>query len=149
MSRTIVITGGTSGIGLALKELFEKNGDTVLTFSIDEAANSNHYQGSVSHEIKVNQVFNDIHEKYGAIDMLINCAGYGMTAIHFYKKTNKHVFLHIAKTSLIISSGGLWSQTAPRPPLDPAYCAPRPPAPDPPDCNPSSQHNPVHFYHAG
>lgn len=81
MSRTIVITGGTSGIGLALKELFEKNGDTVITFSIDEAANSNHYQGSVSHEIKVNQVFNDIHEKYGAIDMLINCAGFGMSAI--------------------------------------------------------------------
>ena len=81
MSRTIVITGGTSGIGLALKELFEKNGDTVITFSIDEAANSNHYQGSVSHEIKVNQVFNDIHEKYGAIDMLINCAGCGMSAI--------------------------------------------------------------------
>ena len=81
MSRTIVITGGTSGIGLALKELFEKNGDTVLTFSIDEAASTNHYQGSVSHEIKVNQVFNDIHEKYGAIDMLINCAGFGMSAI--------------------------------------------------------------------
>ena len=31
MSRTIVITGGTSGIGLALKELFEKNGDKVVT----------------------------------------------------------------------------------------------------------------------
>ena len=81
MSRTIVITGGTSGIGLALKELFEKNGDTVLTFSIDEAASTNHYQGSVSHEIKVNQVFNDIHEKHGSIDMLINCAGFGMSAI--------------------------------------------------------------------
>lgn len=81
MSRTIVITGGTSGIGLALKELFEKNGDTVFTFSIDESASQNHYEGSVSHEIKVNQVFNDIHEKQGSIDMLINCAGFGMSAI--------------------------------------------------------------------
>lgn len=81
MSRTIVITGGTSGIGLALKELFEKNGDTVFTFSIDESGTQNHYVGSVSHEIKVNQVFNDIHEKQGSIDMLINCAGFGMSAI--------------------------------------------------------------------
>ena len=81
MSRTIVITGGTSGIGLALKELFEKNGDKVVTFSIDESANAEHYQGSVTHEIKVNQVFNDIHEKHGNIDMLINCAGFGMSAI--------------------------------------------------------------------
>ena len=81
MSRTIVITGGTSGIGLALKELFEKNGDKVVTFSIDESASQDHYQGSVAHEIKVNQVFNDVHEKYGKIDMLINCAGFGMSAI--------------------------------------------------------------------
>ncbi len=75
MSRTIVITGGTSGIGLALKELFEKNGDKVITFSIDESASQDHYQGSVAHEIK------DVHEKYGKIDMLINCAGFGMSAI--------------------------------------------------------------------
>lgn len=81
MSRTIVITGGTSGIGLALKELFEKNGDNVYTFSLDESDSQNHYQGSVSHEIKVNQVFNDIHEKHNNIDMLINCAGFGMSAI--------------------------------------------------------------------
>ena len=81
MSRTIVITGGTSGIGLALKDLFEKNGDLVYTLSIDEIESENHYQGSVSHEIKVNQVFNDIHEKHNTIDMLINCAGFGMSAI--------------------------------------------------------------------
>lgn len=81
MNRTIVITGGTSGIGLALKEKFEKKGDKVITFSIDESDNPNHYQGSVAHEIKVNQVFNDIFEKHGKIDMLINCAGFGMSAI--------------------------------------------------------------------
>ena len=81
MGRIVVITGGTSGIGLALKENFEKMGDTVLTFSLDEVDSNNHYNGSVSHEIKVRQVFNDIHEKYGNIDMLINCAGIGMSGI--------------------------------------------------------------------
>ena len=81
MGRTVVITGGTSGIGLALKDLFEKNGDTVLTFSLDESGDQNHYTGSVSHDIKVRQVFNDIHERFGTIDILINCAGLGMSAI--------------------------------------------------------------------
>lgn len=81
MGRTIVITGGTSGIGLELKNLFEKNGDTVLTFSLDETGENNHYAGSVDHEIKVRQVFNDIHERFGTIDMLINCAGIGMSGI--------------------------------------------------------------------
>lgn len=81
MGRIVVITGGTSGIGLKLKELFEKAGDTVLTFSLDETGASNHYQGSVDHEIKVKQVFNDIHERFGKIDILINSAGIGMSAI--------------------------------------------------------------------
>lgn len=81
MGRTIVVTGGTSGIGLELKNLFEQNGDTVLTFSLDETGESNHYSGSVDHEIKVRQVFNDIHERFGTIDMLINCAGIGMSGI--------------------------------------------------------------------
>ena len=61
MGRIIVITGGTSGIGLALKELFDKNGDTVITFSTRELDDVNHYSGSVSHEIKVKQVFNDLN----------------------------------------------------------------------------------------
>lgn len=89
MGRTIVITGGTSGIGLALKELFEKNGDTVLTFSLDETGDANHYQGSVDHEIKVRQVFNDIHERFSTIDMLINCAGIGMSGITELLSTEK------------------------------------------------------------
>ncbi|MBQ7351241.1 MAG: SDR family NAD(P)-dependent oxidoreductase [Clostridia bacterium] len=81
MGRVVVITGGTSGLGLALKELYEKNGDTVLTFSLDETGDANHYCGSVSHEIKVRQVFNDVYERYGKIDILVNCAGVGMSGI--------------------------------------------------------------------
>ena len=81
MGRIVVITGGTSGIGLELKKLFETNGDTVITFSLDETGEQNHYAGSVSHEIKVKQVFNDIHERFGNIDILINNAGIGMSAI--------------------------------------------------------------------
>ena len=81
MNKIVVITGGTSGIGLELKKLYEAQGDTVLTFSIDEVDSANHYVGSVTHEIKVRQVFNDIHEKYGKIDVLVNCAGIGESGI--------------------------------------------------------------------
>ena len=81
MGRIVVITGGTSGIGLVLKNLFESNGDTVLTFSLEDTGSPNHYQGNVDHEIKVRQVFNDIYQRHGRIDILINCAGIGMSAI--------------------------------------------------------------------
>ena len=81
MDKIVVITGGTSGIGEELKNLYEAQGDTVLTFSLDEIDNPNHYVGSVTHEIKVRQVFNDIHEKYGHIDVLVNCAGIGESGI--------------------------------------------------------------------
>ena len=81
MGKIVVITGGTSGIGLVLKNLFEQNGDTVITFSLEDTGAHNHYQGSIDHEIKVRQVFNDIREKYGHIDVLINGAGIGMSGI--------------------------------------------------------------------
>ena len=63
MSRIVVITGASSGIGLELMKLFKENGDTVLTISRSEGDN-NHYVADVAHEIKVRQVFNDIKEKY-------------------------------------------------------------------------------------
>ena len=81
MDKIIVITGGTSGIGLELKNLFVNNGDKVLTVSSRELDDENHYSCEISNELKVKQVINDIGQKYGRIDMLINCAGFGMSGI--------------------------------------------------------------------
>lgn len=82
MDRIVVITGGTSGIGLDLKELFVQNGDTVLTISISsEFEDENHYYCDISNDLKVRQVINAIGEKYGRIDILINNAGFGMSGI--------------------------------------------------------------------
>ncbi len=89
MGKIIVITGGTSGIGLGLKERFESAGDNVITFSLDKSNDPNHYEGSVSDETRVNEVFTDIHERFGFIDMLINCAGFGMNAITEIVPTDK------------------------------------------------------------
>lgn len=81
MEKIVVITGGTSGIGLDLKNLFVDGGDTVLTISTRELEDENHYSCDLANELKVKQVINDIGQKYGRIDVLINNAGFGMSGI--------------------------------------------------------------------
>lgn len=81
MNKIVVITGGTSGIGLELKKLFEANGDTVLTVSKRELSDENHYSCDMRNELKVKQVINGIGQKFGRIDLLINSAGLGMSGI--------------------------------------------------------------------
>lgn len=82
MEKIIVITGGTSGIGLELKNLFEKRGDTVLTISTRAIPENNrHYSCSVSDEINIKKIIDQIGSTYGHIDMLINNAGFGMSGI--------------------------------------------------------------------
>lgn len=82
MKRIIVITGGTSGIGLNLKYLYEKNGDKVITISIDERPDDiHHYTCDVSDNAKVKEVIEDIAKRFKQIDVLINCAGFGMSGI--------------------------------------------------------------------
>ena len=114
MSRIVVITGASSGIGLELKNLFEGCGDKVLTISRSEG-DSNHYMADVSHEIKMRQVFNDIKEKYGRIDILINNAGVGMSGVtellpneDIEKLINVNLYgvLHCVRLALPIMSEG-------------------------------------------
>lgn len=81
MNKIVVITGGTSGIGLELKKLFEANGDKVLTVSKRELSDENHYSCDMRNELKVKQVINGIGQKFGRIDLLINSAGLGMSGI--------------------------------------------------------------------
>ncbi len=73
--RTIVITGASSGIGKGLKEVFEKKGDKV----IDISRNGKDYQCDVSDDKKLKAVFEDIYLNHGEIDILITCAGYGIS----------------------------------------------------------------------
>lgn len=72
--RVIVITGASSGMGLGLREKFEKIGDIVVDISID----GRDYQCDVSDAKKLKKCFNEISKNYEQIDMLICCAGYGL-----------------------------------------------------------------------
>ncbi|MGN1201048.1 MAG: SDR family NAD(P)-dependent oxidoreductase [Candidatus Caccovivens sp.] len=73
--RTIVITGASSGIGKGLKEKFEAKGD----FVIDISLNGSDYSCDVSDHKKLKAIFDEIYKEYGQIDMLITCAGYGLS----------------------------------------------------------------------
>ncbi len=73
--RTIVITGASSGLGKGLLEKFEAKGDTVVDISLD----GRDFECDVSDHKKLKEVFCEIQEKYGKIDMLITCAGYGIS----------------------------------------------------------------------
>jgi len=83
-----VITGGTSGIGLASAKLFKAEGATIITHARHEARKAetlaNHeglfdYVG-VADAGKVSEVdafFKEVGEKYGKIDVLFLNAGFG------------------------------------------------------------------------
>ncbi len=73
--RTIVITGASSGLGKGLKEKFENLGDVVIDISLS----GQDYAVDVSNHKKLKDAFDDIYLNYGEIDMLITCAGYGLS----------------------------------------------------------------------
>ena len=70
-----MITGASSGIGKGLKEAFEKKGDKVIDISL----NGRDYKCDVGDEKSLKAVFDDIYLNYGNIDILITCAGYGVS----------------------------------------------------------------------
>ncbi len=83
--KTIVITGGASGIGLAITRLFAKNAHQVffIDYNVEngkneedklkaESADVNFLQADVSDFLQVQSIFKEIPEK---IDVLINNAG--------------------------------------------------------------------------
>ena len=87
-SKNAVITGGSSGIGKAIVELFIEEGANIGIFDKDQKAavqQSEKYQsegrnvvsycGDVSNSNEVGQAFNHFKGKLGEIDILVNCAG--------------------------------------------------------------------------
>ena len=109
MNRVVLITGASSGIGLDLKKLFEKQGDIVLTMSRTPSDIDTHYAVDVSNEKEVIKAVENIGEKYGHIDMLINNAGFGMSGItelidskdiHALTEVNYYGTLYLVRSAL-------------------------------------------------
>lgn len=83
-NQKVLITGGSSGIGLALAKKFMENNNTVIitgrSLSKLEAVQKdfpkiNIFQSDVSDDTAVRILVDDVQEKFGGIDILINNAG--------------------------------------------------------------------------
>lgn len=77
-----VITGGSSGIGLAAAALFAEKGNTVYALSRrggTDSGNLRHLVCDVTDEAQVQRVFGEIFARHGQIDVLVNCAGFGIS----------------------------------------------------------------------
>ena len=111
MKRRIVITGASSGIGLELKNLFEKKGDEVIDLSRTSGCD-------ITDNNSLKLEFEKLKDK--EIDILINCAGFGLSGaveladeseirklfdVNFFGLVNvtKHALPLMGKTGKIIN----------------------------------------------
>lgn len=76
--RTVLITGSTSGIGLATAELFKVRGFRVLGTTRGQAQSKDIYQLDVTNAVAVRNCIDQIIKDHGQIDIVVNNAGYGL-----------------------------------------------------------------------
>ncbi|NLF27196.1 MAG: SDR family NAD(P)-dependent oxidoreductase [Clostridiales bacterium] len=86
MKKVALVTGGTSGIGLATANALNKSGATVYVLSRRpaEIPGLHHIVADVSDEVQVRAAVEAVFEKEGRLDILINNASYGISgAVEF------------------------------------------------------------------
>lgn len=86
MSKVVLLTGGSSGIGLQTALALRRAGCTVYEMSRRISANEGiiHLSGDVTKEESVREAVNAVLEREGRIDILVNNAGFGISgAIEF------------------------------------------------------------------
>ena len=88
MPKTVLITGASSGIGKATAEVFAAKGWNVIATSrsADKKLFSGHkniyvYKLDVTDKANIDTCFDKITVKFGAVDVVVNNAGYGLDGI--------------------------------------------------------------------
>ena len=81
MSKVAAVTGGASGIGRAIVAALAARGDIVVVLDIAEPAASGpgagraHVATDVGDEAQVEAAFATVDDRFGRLDVLVNCAG--------------------------------------------------------------------------
>ena len=86
MGKTAIVTGGSSGIGKAVAKSLAEQGITVYEFSRRDSVTPGitHISADVSEEAQVTAAVERVIEAEGKIDILVNCAGFGISgAVEF------------------------------------------------------------------
>ena len=81
MEKVVLITGGSSGIGLAAAEAFQQAGCRVYTLSRNMAKTPaiEHLCADVTDETAVCTALKTVYSREGRVDILVNCAGFGIS----------------------------------------------------------------------
>ena len=86
--KVVIVTGGANGIGKETAIQLTKGGATVAIFDVNRAlfktvlhellslgAGAMAWEVDITNPVSVKQAVKEVHEKFGKIDVLINCAG--------------------------------------------------------------------------
>ena len=79
-NKVVVITGGTSGIGKEIANIYISKNNIVCILAKDAKTDvqNNIFECDVTNEQQVKYVIEQIAKKYNKIDIVVNCAGYGL-----------------------------------------------------------------------
>ena len=87
MGKVAIVTGGSSGIGLCTARSLKEKGCTVYELSRHEGNGEfNHITADVTDEAAVIQAVEEVFEKEGHIDIVVNCAGFGISGAAEFTK---------------------------------------------------------------
>ena len=97
MNEVVIITGGTSGIGLATAKLLRSRGCRVYDFSRRPHADTpDHLSVDVTDENAVRNAVEALFAREGRIDILINNAGFGISgAMEFTESKDAHRLMEV------------------------------------------------------